>query len=297
MSQAKKLFINVLASHASSLYGLVVGLLTGRWALLSLGHESFGLLGLVGGLIAFVTLFNMVFSNAVVRYYSVAIGEAQSGNGVDIDNSLRWFNVVSFIHVVVPVVLLLVGYPLGIWMVRHFLDIPPARVEECVWVFRFTCLTCLVGMVNVPIRAMYMAKQHIAELTVYSFVQTTSHLFVLWYFVSHPGNWLVAMAAWYFVNQFIPALIQAIRALLCFQECRYVLRYMVDFTRLRDLSLFAGWQFLGSLGMMLRDQGTNILINKFLGSTFNATAGIANTISGHAQIFANGVNTAFAPAI
>ena len=297
MTQTRRLIINVIASNARSLYALVVGLLTGRWALLALGHESYGLFGLVGGLISFVTLFNMIFSSSVVRFYAVAIGKADGRGEEGVIECCRWFNVVLIVHIVVPLLLLSIGYPIGEWMVRKFLTIPPERVECCVWVFRFTCFSCFCGMAGVPFNAMYTAKQYIAELTIYSFVATTAHFFVMWYFVVHSGDWLVPMAAWYFIQVFVPALIIALRALVMFPECRVVFVFMRDIKRVKRLFSFAGWQFLGSLGMMGRDQGVSILINKFLGAVYNATGTISSTISCQTQTFANAVNCAFAPAI
>lgn len=300
MTQTKRLFLNVLATNGRSLYTMACGLLTGRWMLLSLGEQDYGLLGLVGGLIAFMTIFNGIFSSAVSRYYAFSIGAAKSDvSGAGLEECRRWFNLAVAIHVVLPCLIFSLGYPIGEWTIRHWLNIPsvPGRVEDCVWVFRFSCLSCMIGIMGVPFRAMYVAKQEIAELTIYTFLTATANVVVLYYMVTHKNDWLVMMAAWMATMVIVPVLIIAIRALFVYPECRFVPRYMKDLGRTRQLFGFAGWQFLGNLGSMLRDQGNAILVNKFLGPAFNASNTIANTVSGHAQMFANEMNGAFAPAI
>ena len=78
--------------------------------------------------------------------------------------------------------MLIIGYPIGDYAIRHaWLNIPPDRVEACLWVFRFSCLSGFLGLVTVPFNAMYGAKQYIAELTVYSFVTTTLNVCFLYY--------------------------------------------------------------------------------------------------------------------
>ena len=174
MTENKRIALNVVATYGRSLYALAIGLLCGRWTLMALGTTDYGLVGLVGGLTGFVTFFNGLLSFAVGRFYAVSVGKAKkAGNELaGLEDSRKWFCTAFSLHITVPTVLLCVGYPFGVWAVRHFLTIPPDRVEACVWVWRFTCASCFVGMFNVPCSAMYTAKQLIAELTIYSFAQT-----------------------------------------------------------------------------------------------------------------------------
>ena len=43
---------------------------------------------------------------------------------------------------------------------------------------------------------------------------------------------------------------------------------------------FAGWSVIGNLGFSLKDQGSNIILNLFGGTTVNAARGIAMQVNG-----------------
>ena len=51
MTANRRIFLNIAATYARSLYTLALGLVTARWLLLSLGQTDYGLFGVVGGLV------------------------------------------------------------------------------------------------------------------------------------------------------------------------------------------------------------------------------------------------------
>lgn len=297
MTQTRRLFVNVMASHGRAMFVMVCGLLTGRWALMALGPVDYGLLGLIGGLMVFITLINSVLAGAISRFFAVSIGEAKTDaeNGLEICR--RWFNVALLIHTVVPLMLVAIGYPVGLYFIEHVLNIPPDRMTASIWVFRWTCLSAFVGMVTVPCRAMYTAKQYIAELTVYSVFQTTVYTIVLYYMVSHPGDWLAWTALWMALQASSVNFILAIRSFCVFPECIIKFDYMCDWARIKKIAAYSCWQFISTLGITFRTQGIAVLVNKYFSPVMNASYTVAGTVSGHSQTFAREVDLAFAPAI
>lgn len=298
MTENKRIFLNVMATYGRSLFALVCGLLTSRWILMALGQVDFGLFGVIGGLMVFISFFNTVLAGAVSRFYAFSVGRARNDNtGGGIEECRKWFNTAVTIHAVVPFLLILIGYPTGIWAIENWLTIPDNRVFDCAWVFRFTCLSCFVGMVNVPFAAMYTAKQYIAELTVYSFGTTALNVCFVYYMVCHPGVWLKGWALWTCVVTIVPQLIICLRALMTFPECKLNYRYMGMPEYLKEIGGYAGWQLLGCFCGLLRTQGVTILINKFFGPKVNASMAIANTVNAQSSTLSSSLLGAFAPAI
>lgn len=299
MTEHRRIFLNIVATYGRSLYALVIGLFCGRWTLLSLGTVDYGLMGLVGGLIGFVAFFNYILSNATARFYAVSIGAAKVANDKDeaVEECRRWFNTALSVHVVVPVFLILVGYPIGAYAIRHWLTIPADRVIDCIWIFRFSCVSCFICMLNVPFSAMYGAKQYIAELTVYSFITTTLNACMLWYMVKHPGVWLVKFGLWTCCLSCVPQMMICIRAFYIFPECRIVPSYMWDKMRLKKVGGFSGWQMLAIFCGQLNVNGTTVVINKFFGAAMNAAQAVGTTVSAHCTTLAGAMQGAFAPVI
>lgn len=295
----KRIFLNIVATYGRSLYALICGLFTARWTLQALGEVDYGLYGVVGGLTAFIAFFNGLLATAIGRFYAVAVGQSQA-KGQEAEGLAacrQWFSIAVAIHTIVPTLLMVIGYPLGIWAVQHWLVIPPDRIEACIWVFRFVCLSCFVGMVNVPFTAMYTAKQYIAELTIYSFISTTLNVCFLYYMVSYPGMWLAKYALWTMAVSVIPQVIICLRAIKVFPECRFNAKVVLAWSKFKELLYYAGWQCFGCLGAMLRGQGIAILVNKYFGPRVNSAMTIGNTVAGQAGTLSASLIGAFQPAI
>lgn len=299
MTENRRIVLNVVATYGRSLYGLALGLLCGRWAYLALGEVDYGLNGLVGGLAVFITFFNGVLSGANARFYAFSVGAAKVAEDKEaaLEECRRWFNTALSVHSAIPILLVMAGYPVGVCAIERWLTIPAERISDCVWVFRFVCISCFVGMVNVPFTAMYTAKQYIAELTLYSFLTSTLNVVMLGYMVTHPSQWLVGYAAWACFLVVAPQVAICIRAMVVFPECRVKWRYMWDWTRLRKLGAFSMWQLLGVVCGVLRTSGMSIVVNKLFGATMNAAQAVGNTVQGQCNSLAGAMQGAFTPVI
>lgn len=299
MTANRRIALNIGATYLRSLYKLALGLVTARWLLLALGQTDYGLMGVVGGLIAFVTLINRLLAGSVSRYYAVSIGLSRKKGRREegLDECRRWFTVAVSVHTVIPFVLVAIGYPLGLYAVDHWLVIPPDRLAACRWVWTFSCLSALVSMVNVPFRAMYTAKQEIAELTIYSMAETTLMAFLLYYMVSHPGVWLAKYAFWHCLLAVLPKVLICLRAILVYPECRIRREFLWNFRDIRELASFACWNAIGSLGRTVKSQGIAILVNRAFGAAQNAAMTVANRLSARASTFSTSLVSAFIPAI
>ena len=299
MTENRRIALNVAATYGRSLYALVIGLFCGRWTLMALGETDYGLMGVVGGLMAFVTFLNGLMSQSVSRFYAFSVGRARTAATVEegVEECRRWFSVAVLIHTVLPTLLVAVGYPVGVWAIEHFLTIPPDRVGDCLWVWRFTCLSGFVAMVNVPFAAMYNAKQEIAELTLYSFVTTTFNFCFVYYMVTHPGVWLAKYALLVCLLSVVPELLIGARAIMKYPECRFRRDAVRDGGRMSQLFAFAGSRAVNAFSSLLSGNGMAIVVNKYLGPAKNAAMSIGNMVSGHASSLSNSLVGAFSPAI
>lgn len=299
MTANRRIWLNIAATYARNAYSLALGLVTARWLLLSLGQTDYGLFGVVGGLIAFVTFFNRLLAGAVSRFYAIAIGQSKrKGNReAGLQECRRWFTAAVSVHTVVPLVLVTIGLPLGIYAVDHWLVIPSDRVAACHWVWRFACLTAFVGMVNVPFRAMYTAKQEIAELTVLNVMNATLNAALLYYMVSHPGDWLARYAFWHCLLALLPRLFICTRALIVYPECRLRRECLWNFGDICRMASFAGWNAFGALSKIVRSKGMMVLVNQMFGPAQNAAVTVATRLASRTNTFAQSLITSFSPAI
>lgn len=299
MSPNRRIFLNIVATYGWSLYALALGLFSSRWVLVALGEVDYGLLSLVGGLIAFVTFFNNLLSISVSRFYAYSIGELDKATDkiLAIEECRKWFSIALCLHTCLPILLVMAGYPLGIWAVNNFLTIPADRIVACEWVWLFVCITACVGMMSVPFSSMYNAKQEIAELTVYSFITTTINIVFVYYIASHPGDWLKYYAGWTMLLSVVPAIIIDVRALIKYPECRFRLNSLRDGDAWGKLLGFSGLRFFGAISQLVTSQGMAITVNKLLGPAKNAAMAVGNNLTFKTMILNGSFNGAFMPAI
>ena len=299
MTDNRRIGVNAAATYARSLFGLVCGLLVGRWVLAALGQVDYGIFGVVGGLLACIDLINRALALANSRFFAFSIGMLGSGSsdGAALEEVRRWFNVSVLIHTGVPLLLIAAGLPLGEYAIRHWLVIPPERMFASVWVFRLSCGFSFLGMVTVPYCAMFTAKQEIAEQTLYSFLSTCIMVVFGYYMVTHPGDWMIRFSIATGTIAALPTMILVVRALCAFPECRFNLGYMFDFARIKELFSFAGWCLLAVLANMLRSSGIAILINKGFGPAGNAAYSVGNQVDGKVVMLNESLKGAFAPAV
>ena len=78
-----------------------------------------------------------------------------------------------------------------------------------------------------------------------------------------------------------------------FEECRFRLHFNKGYWK--EMSAFAGWNFIGSSSALLKNQGVNLLLNIFIGPIVNAACGIAAQVNGAIYAFANNFMTAVNP--
>ena len=94
MTENRRIFLNIVATYGRSLYGVLLGLMCGRWTLMALGEVDYGLNGVVGGLTVFIGFLNSILAGSNSRFYAFSIGAAKSAvdKNAALEECRRWFN-------------------------------------------------------------------------------------------------------------------------------------------------------------------------------------------------------------
>lgn len=276
---------------------MLVGIFTGRWVLEALGAVDFGLFALVGTLIAFVAFLNTVLSFSVSRHLAFAVGQARLRSDDNCEDVQRWFNVAFMIHACLPLLLVVVGYPIGVYAIENVLTIPPERISACVWVFRLSLLTTFVSMVSVPYSALYTARQKIVEQSMYEVVSSFARCGLAYGLLFCPGDKLLVYAGYMTAISLLTTLVYRVRCWVIFPESHLKLAYMFDWPKTKTIIGFASWNMLGVFGWMVKEQGLAVVANKFFGPVVNAAMGVAQQVSGQVNALSSAIMRALSPEI
>lgn len=291
MKASHRLVLNTAATYTRSLVGGGLALFSSRWVLHALGQVDYGLFSLVGSILVFIAFLNSVMASSASRHFAYAIGQ---GDAQEVN---RWFNAALSIHLCLAVLLTSAGWLIGEHFIVHVFNIPPERVIACQQVFRISLTSLFTGMLSIPFVAMFRAKQRIAELSLWDTVQSVSNFTLAWLLLQMGGDRLIYYALGITAILVFYHSVQIIRAAWAFQECKVVFGRWFDKKRLTEIFSFAVWNLIGSLGAVLRDQGSALLLNLYFGPKVNASYGIAKQVSAQTGQLAGAMLGAFSPEI
>ena len=295
MTTGQRILINALATYGRTLLAIFLGLFSSRWVLAALGDIDYGLMGVVGSILVFITFLNTLSSAATSRFFAFAIGKN------DLEDTRKWFNCALSIEIIMPGILVIIGLIVGELAIRYFLSIPPERLNTALWVFRLSLITAFISMVCSPFVAMFTAKQNIAELSLWG-VAITSTTFIFVYFLSDiPGNkWLIYSIGISSITSCF-TIFQAIRSYRKYPECRIIPGYWFDKSKLKEMLSYSFWTLFGAFGGIFYHNGIAIVLNKFyppsLFPSINASYSIGNTVAGQTQNISGALMGAFMPEI
>lgn len=298
MKPSTRIILNTLASYGQSLVGLVLTLFSARWLLLALGKVDYGLFGVVGSTILLMTILTGGLSVGISRFYAYSIGEgARLSQEEANDELLRWFNAALSIHIVLPVLVLMVGLPLGEYAIQHWLTVPQARLDACIWVFRASMVATLASVVSVPFVAMFSAHQRIYVVAAFGILRSAATFVIAWCMLHAEGDRLIAYAvAMAGVGVFIQSMF-VICAFISFEGCRLRSEYLFHWERIKKLFSYTGWKMYGMSCVAVRDQAVPIVVNLQFGPAVNAAYMVAKSLSLQATALSTSLTRAFQPAV
>lgn len=287
----KRIAKNTLMLYVRMLFSMVVSLYTSRVVLNTLGVEDYGIYNVVGGFVAMFSLVSSSLSASVGRFLTFELGRG------DMDRLKRVFITSISIHVVLIAVVLVLTETVGVWFLNHRLTIPSDRLYAANWVFQASVFSFILGLFNVPYNASIISHERMKAFAYIGILDVILRLFIVLF---------VAYSPWQFDRLIVYALLlvavsmslQLVYLCYCrrnFEECRFRLHF--DKKYWKDMSAFAGWNFIGASSALLKDQGVNIILNLFIGPVVNAARGISLSVNAAVTSFAGNFMVALNPQI
>lgn len=286
-NNGKRIAKNTLLLYFRMLFIMVVSLFTSRIVLNTLGIEDYGIYSVVGGVISLLGFITSSLSGASTRYIIYALGE---GN---IEKMSRTFGNIVVIHLILAIFILIVGETVGLWFVCNKLQIPEGREVAAIWVYQFSILTAMIGIISVPYNAAIVAHERMSAFAYISIVDVVLKLLIVYLLLVVSWDKLVIYAALLCVIQLFDRVLYSVYCRKYFSETTG--RLIIDKKQFKDIFVFAGWTMNGTLAVMGCNQGLNILLNLFFGPVVNAARGIAGQVQSVASQFCANFQIAINP--
>ena len=287
----KRIAKNTLMLYVRMLFSMLVSLYTSRVVLNTLGVEDYGIYNVVGGLVAMFSLVSNSLSASVSRFLTFELGRG------DMQRLKETFSTSLLIHLVLSLVICLLAETIGVWFLNTRMTIPTERLYAANWVFQASILSFMFGLCSVPYNASIVSHERMSAFAYIGILDVILRLLIV-LFIAYTPLRFDKLIVYSLLLVAVSMSLQAIYLWYCrkhFEECRFRLHF--NKACWKEMSAFAGWNFIGCTAGLLKEQGVNILINLFMGPVVNAARGIATSVNTAVGGFAGNFMAALNPQI
>lgn len=268
-----------------------ISLYTTRIILNALGTADFGIYGVVGGAITMLGFLNGAMANATQRFMSYSEGEGNK------EKQKAIFNNSILLHWVLAVIVAAVLECAMFAFFGGILNIEPERMEAAKWIYHFTVLSTLFTIITVPYDAAINAHENMLYYSVIGVLESVLKLVAALVTVQAQTDKLILYGAFMAGITILMLVIKQIYCRRHYDECKLSLKRYVNKEVMKNITGFAGWNFIGSMGTLLGNCGGSIVINHYFGTTINAAQNVGAQLRGQMLAFSNNMLKALNPVI
>lgn len=269
---------------------LLVTLYTSRVVLKVLGNEDYGIYSIVYGSVMMLNIVTGALTHSISRFMMCELGR-----NADINTMKRTFTVSVLIELLLSFICLVLVLTLGMWFVQHKLVIPSSRIEAARWVLIISCFHFVIDLLDIPFRSMIITHEKMNFYAYSGILDAGLRLGVCFLLQFSQFDSLIYYSILLLLTTIVLRSIDAFYCIFSFKECR--LSFKIEKKIFWEILKFAGWAFLGNGSFIIKDQGSNIMLNLFCGPLVNAAMGIALQVRSAINHFVTNFLTAIRPQV
>lgn len=289
-SNTQRIAKNTLMLYIRTLFTMFVSFYTSRVVLRALGVIDYGVYNVVGSTVAMFSMLSGSLSSAISRFITFELGRG------DITKLKKVFSTAVSVQLILAIIIVVFAETVGLWFLNHTMEIPTERLSAAHWVYQFSIVTFVISLISVPYSAAIIAHEKMSAFAYIGIFEALAKLGIAFIISVTSTDRLIVYG---FLLMMIAVIVRLVYGMYCkrrFEECTY--KFVYDKVLLKEMTSFAGWNFIGASSAVLRDQGGNIIINILGGGpAVNAARGFAIQISSSIQSFVQNFMTALNPQI
>lgn len=289
MSGNRLIVKNTLFLYVRMFVTMGISLYVSRIVLQQLGVEDFGIYSVVGSLSLFFLFIQYGISTAIQRFLAYEIGTQNK------DELQKCFSSGLAAVLLMCLVVIVVGEAFGILALRYIIDIPPGREADAFFVFQFSLLILVFGLLSGCFESLILANERMVFFAWLAVAEAVMKLMIALLLPLIGADKLRLYIMLLSASSFIVLLCHIAYCRINFREIRITLHNAGE--RLRSIFSFAGWNTLSSFADLCYLQGSNIILNSFFGVVLNAAMGVTNQVKNAVSSFSRSIQSAANPHI
>lgn len=288
-SKDKRIAKNTIYLYSRQLLLLLISLYTSRVVLDKLGVVDFGIYNVIAGFILILSFFSSSLSNATQRFLNIELGKDNIGKAREV------FNLHLFLYILIVCAVILIAETAGLYFIENKLNIPAARLQAAGTVYHCAVVQLAITLIGIVYNAVIIAHENMRFYSYTGVAEGVAKL-VIAYMIGMGDYDRLAFYA--FLLMTVTLAVQASCALYSYthyEECKPL--FYCNLNAVKRTGAFISWNFLATFIYIIKDQGTNMLLNIFFGPMVNAARAVAYQVNGGISNFSSNFFTAVRPQI
>lgn len=267
----KRIARNTIFLYLRMVVVMLITLYTTRALLSVLGINDYGIYNVVCGLVSMFGFLNTSMANGIQRFYNYELGRG-GRNGI----SSIYTHAVA-IQVILSIIIILIVETVGIWYLNNKIVISANRMVAAQWIFHFSMVNLFFVVITVPYSAAVMAYEKMNFYAIVSILDAVLKLLIVYLLPFIPIDKLIAYGALMTSISIMDFLLNFCYCKVNFKELNFSMELKKNV--LTSMLSFSGWNVFGTFAHMFKNQGLNLVLNSFWGTTINAANGVAGQVN------------------
>ena len=256
---------------------LFIGLISVRFLLENLGDVDYGIYNVIFGILGILTFFSNSIVDSCQRFFSIEV------QNKDFKKLSVYFSYSFFLTLIIGIIFVVLSETIGINFVTETLTFPEERINDVKTIFHISVVGFFFQIITLPFNSLIIAYE---KMKVFAYISITEVILkfigVLILFYSSIEK-IVLYTIFISTISFFVFIIYFIYCRITFNKVKIV--HVKDHSDLKKTYTFFSWNMLGSLASVLKNQGTNTVLNVFYGPILNTARGIAFQLNGVINMF------------
>lgn len=289
-NRAKLILKNTVFLYLRLFITLVIGLVTSRVVLKTLGAEDFGIYNLVGGIVTIFAFVNQSLSSSTQRFITFDLGRGDYGS------LKKSFSTALNVHMLYSVIIIFILELFGLIFLTSALNIDSDRMYAAKWVFHCMVVSSVLGIMRAPFTAIITANERFNFYAIVGIVEPLLKLLILYVLLIVSFDKLILYSILYLFVTLISTLMYVIYVLIKLRN-QIGYRVKLKLSEAKKFIKFTGLNLYEQIAVVCSYQGVDFLLNIFHGVIVNAAMGIAKQVQAAVFNFVSGFQSAMSPQI
>lgn len=289
LSNNKRIAKNSIFLAIRMVVVLGISLFTTRIVLHALGVVDYGVYNVVCGFVTMFGFLNISMSNGIQRFFNYEFGK----NGEEGANKVYCTSI--YIQIALAVLVVVLVEPIGIWYLHNKMVIPAERVFAADWIFQFSVIMFVLGIIQAPFSAAVTAHEKMDFYAIVSVLDAILKFGIAYLITIVDTDKLIVYGALMASISLINIVLYYIYCKKNFKEIHF--KPVFEKQMFKSMLGFSGWNLFGSFSNVMADQGINLVLNFFFGPILNAARGVAAQINGAVQSFVANISIPVRPQV